>query len=429
MKRIEELGEQGRCGYLLTDEAGEVTTCLVRILYEDGNLLKPVVYAPDYSVISDATMFLREAFRSDSDNTRLQAASAIKLLYSYLGLLGLSLDSMTALQARGLVEFMRGTLRSSSSCEIVLRRTREEGTVSDYLSVIRRLVSYLDLGDGHPLLKRKSRIGGWRSGGGWRSDERGYDIGVKTTAELMAPKYVSTSQYLDLLETKHLKDSLRDRVIVRLMGEHGLRIGEVLGLTLEDICSYVDDDGLVRYFVEIRNRLSDAPYQHAKTAMKVRREVDYRLAAYGVAMAGYEIVTLGDDLADELALYVESAHMLCQGGNYWARRAETAKADAVTRRSIGGEENHYIFLNTLGRPLSQCRWSQILREVYEEAGIPIDHGLRHGFAMYLKHDRGCDEYEVMVLMRHSSLKSQEAYDNPVPEDILRLQERIIDGRR
>ena len=58
----------------------------------------------------------------------------------------------------------------------------------------------------------------------------------------------------------------------------------------------------------------------------------------------------------------------------------------------------------------------------------LSHRLRHGFANQLKYELGCDEIEVMWLMRHSSLESQKPYDNPAPEDILRLQERIIDGR-
>ena len=437
MKRVVEQTGHRYCSYLVTDEAGDSRVCRVQVRYEDGDLTKPVVYASDWSVILEATMFLREGLKYDGVNTRKQAASAVKLLYSFLDIFGFSLEKLTKQQARALVEFMRGTLGSSSSCTVELARVRDEGTVSDYLSVIRRLARYLELDDRHPLLKKKSQVGGKRgSQSAGRPVSEPYELAVKTVEELMAPMHVSTPQYRELLASEHVRGNLRDRVIIRLMRESGLRLGECTGLALEDISSYVDADGMTRICIEIRNRLSDAPDQHAKTAMKVRVENDYLAPEYQTALAGYEVVTLGFDLADELMAYVQEAHMADHSERYWGRREATAKADKVTDR-LGEESNYYVFLNTLGRPLSQNRWSQILREVYKEAGIPVDRGhkvknlshrLRHGYAMYLKHERGCDEYEVMVLMRHSSLESQKPYTNPTPEDILRIQERIVDGR-
>ncbi|MGN0039174.1 MAG: tyrosine-type recombinase/integrase [Coriobacteriales bacterium] len=436
MKRITEVRKHNYSTYVLTDEAGRETTHRVQVLYVDDDISKPVVYASDWSVNTEASMFLREAFEADVTNTKKQAPSAVKLLYNFLELFGIRIEDMTKMQAKALVEFMRGTLRSSTSCTIELQTTRSEKTVSDYLSVIRKLAEYLELGDSHPLLKKKPRSGRGRSSRG-RAMSDPHVIAVKTVEELMAPMHVSTPQYKELLATEHVRSNLRDRVMIRLMREAGLRVGECLSISLEDASSYVDDDGVIRTCIELRNRLSDAPDQCAKTAMKVRSERDYRLPEYKVVLAGYEVVTLGFDLADELFEYMQAAHAGRQTDRYWERREATARADKVTDRLADGQENYYLFLNSLGRPLTQARWSQILREIYEEAGIPVDHGrkkknlshrLRHGYAMYLKYERGCDEFAVMTLLRHRSIESQEAYDNPTPEDILRLQQRIIDGR-
>ena len=436
MKHITEARKNNYSTYVLADEAGRETTHRVQVLYANDDISRPVVYNSDWSVNTEASVFLREAFETGVTNTKLQAASAVKLLYVFLELFGLRIEDMTKMQARALVEFMRGSLGNSASYTIDLKTTRSEKTVSDYLSVIRKLADYLELGDSHPLLKKKPSSGGHRSSRR-RSLSDPHEIAVKTVEELMAPMHVSTPQYKELLATEHVRCNLRDRVIIRLMREAGLRIGECLSICIEDVSSYVDDDGVIRTCIELRNRLSDAPDQCAKTAMKVRSEKDYRLPEYKVVLAGYEVVTLGFDLADELFEYMQVAHAGKQTDLYWERREATAKADKITGRLADGQENYYLFLNSLGRPLTQARWSQILREVYEEAGIPVDRGrkkknlshrLRHGYAMYLKYERGCDEFAVMTLLRHRSIESQKAYDNPTPEDILRLQQRIIDGQ-
>lgn len=424
------------CSYIVSDEMGDSRVCRIRVCYEDEERRKPVVYSSDWSIILDATIFLREDFKFDADNTKKQAASAIKLFYSYLEIFGFSIQRLTRQQVKGFIEFIRGTLGDSSYCRVNLSRVRDESTVSDYLAVIRRFAKYLDLGDNHPLLKKKLRAS---ERTGLRVSDyiatSSYEATVKTVRELMAPMCVSTPQYIALLNTDALRTNLRNRVIVRLMREHGLRIGEVLGLTLEDISTYIDENGMPRYCLEIRNRLSDSTDQRAKTAMKVRVKEDYRLPLYSAAFVGFEVVTLGFDVADELISYIEDAHALEHADRYWERREANAMADKVTDR-LGAGGNYYVFLNTLGRPLTQNRWSQILRVIYTQADIPIDrvkktknlsHRLRHGYCMHLKHERGCDDYQVMVLMRHSSLESQKAYDNPTPEDILRLQERIVDG--
>lgn len=51
--------------------------------------------------------------------------------------------------------------------------------------------------------------------------------------------------------------SLREECIVRLMFEAGLRIGECLGLTNEDIRQEEDENGELKTVVYIRNRVSD----------------------------------------------------------------------------------------------------------------------------------------------------------------------------
>lgn len=435
MRRIEEIPRKhGHCGYTSIDESCETRQHRIRVLYEDGDYSKPIVYSTDMHPIMEATMFLREEMKLDALNYQLQAASALKILYAYLEIFGIDIRKISRQQAKGFVEFARGTLGGGVNYQISLETLRCEKTVSCYLAVVRELVRYLELKNS-PFLEKKQGGGGRRPRG--RIHGGDFAINVRLVDELGAPKYVSVDQYKTLLKQVSRHEDLRDRVIIRLMREHGLRIGEVLGLTLEDIAPYVDPHGLPRYCLELRNRLSDAKDQRAKGAMKVTAESDYSLGTYETPLAGFQLVSIGDDLAGELLEYLELAHAQERGEGYLTRRDACARADKVLCRLQEGRENYYVFLNTLGRPLTAQRWGQILRERYAKAQIPLDYGnkrknlshrLRHGYCMFLKHELKLDPFQVMILMRHGSVTSQKAYDNPTPEDTLRLQEAIIDGR-
>ena len=107
--------------------------------------------------------------------------------------------------------------------------------------------------------------------------------------------YISLDEYrrvLDAIGSSPLGsgDPVEARAIVRLMFEHGLRIGEVLGLTLEDLSSSPDRNGLNHYSVVLRNRCSDREWQSAKTLMPVTDRRQYRSVDYRKLNVGKQVV-------------------------------------------------------------------------------------------------------------------------------------------
>ncbi len=71
-----------------------------------------------------------------------------------------------------------------------------------------------------------------------------YDVSVKTPKRAdYVPAYVNIEEYKALLKaTDDTATPLRDRIICRLLFEHGFCIGEVFGLTLKDIKSRENKD-------------------------------------------------------------------------------------------------------------------------------------------------------------------------------------------
>lgn len=222
---------------------------------------------------------------------------------------------------------------------------------------------------------------------------------------------------------------MQEECIVRLMYQHGLRLGEVLGLTNDDLMEEKINDCWVSV-AYIKNRVSDKPYQKAKTCMNVIDKKQYRTKDY--QEYGFQKVILDQGLYDLLNEYIYEAHN-CTGKDWAKIYAEKSLADRVRKDEPFEEENRYIFISCYGRPLRADSWNRKLRGIFEEAGIGIDkevrkhnlnHRFRHGFAMYQVKHMGRNELELMYLMRHSSLKSVEAYFKPTLKDQLELKQEF-----
>lgn len=263
-----------------------------------------------------------------------------------------------------------------------------------------------------------------------------YDIAVKTqTRADHVPAYVNAEEYKALLKaTEGTATPLRDRVICRLLFEHGLRIGEVFGLTLEDVKSKETKDFQVQYRLELRNRLSDTKEQNAKSVMNVTSADTYKDPDYTRKGIGYQTIIIGENLAMELLEYINIAHD-SDNKRYMERRDKFATADSVPLGNPDIRHNYYIFLNTLGRPLSENMWNKNLRGIFRKAGLIVDEGvrknnlnhrLRHGYAMYLSSVLHLPDFDVKTLMRHKNLSTTAIYHNPTPEDTERLQEQLIE---
>ena len=300
---------------------------------------------------------------------------------------------------------------------------RSESTINSYLRTVRKLMEHLGANDS-PFLKRKRAIVSQCSS---RTSSESFVIKPSLVTPLEAPTAVTVLEFKKLLQHIESKPDNPARPMIRLMFEHGLRLGETLGLTLEDISLRPSRDGKPRYLIRIRNRVSDKADQHAKTAMKVPNSSYYKTRKYTTRGEGYQEVYISESLYFEICEYVEVAHSPFVGAD---PSSCPCKADSV----VWDQGNRYIFLNTKGGPLSANLWGKRLRKVFSDAGIPVDKGVkrtnlshrfRHGYAMFLIRTRKLDALSVKTLMRHRSYHSIAPYNRPTAEDIFEMQKATM----
>lgn len=161
------------------------------------------------------------------------------------------------------------------------------------------------------------------------------------------------------------KEDLESILIVTLMFTCGFRIGEVLGLTTEDI--RVDSQ---KKCIVLRNRLSDEQYQYAKNLGHPKSNDDYKKAWYKRS-GGTCLVAISDALYESIVNYIDRIHK----PYLKAYNSPTLLADRVEEETEG--VNHYLFMNTTGDRLTIANWNNILRKYFDKAGIKRDRIVKH----------------------------------------------------
>lgn len=263
---------------------------------------------------------------------------------------------------------------------------------------------------------------------------------MKTIVEVIKnrklPKKIPKNEVNKKKISKYKKLIKRDLALVRLMYEGGLRIGEVLGLTLEDISLTENEKGEELGKIVIRNRFSDGEDQSAKTCMKIMDRNDYQKSIYQKEPRGRQVVYISDDLYYLIDDYISLAHKFAK--KHQKENYQDSIADAVGIYKSYRKENHYIFLNFNGSRLSSANWNQHLRKIFLEADIPIDkgkrrnnlsHRFRHGFVMHLialelKENNSINILRLMKRTRHTNIKSLLVYFNPRMTDIVLEKEEV-----
>lgn len=214
-------------------------------------------------------------------------------------------------------------------------------------------------------------------------------------------------------------------VIFRLAIFRGLRLGEILGLTLEDIRIIKGSDGSVRKGVYLRNRLSDYDYQYAKELIYPKTHEDYKSREYNKNKVGQVFIDLDKTTWDILQ------NLICRDipafEKAYPEKAEEVKADSVS----GVGNNSYIFRNTFGGRLSDQAWNTKFKNYFVNAGLSIDkgkreynltHRLRHSFAMILVKDANINPVFLASVLRHKNINTVQAYFTPTEKDIRDIYE-------
>ena len=389
-----------------------------------------VPYNDDMVPIREAFDFLNYDMADRPITSRTQSATAIRILYCYLSLTNIDIHNIDAETLRGLIRFIRGvgTVQEQFKMDTV----RSAGTVNIYLATYRTFFSSRGIAC-EPLFQRSVTQGTFSvddAGLPVKTEHYTMKSNLKTTQyeNRGIPKYISPDQFARLYKLALNKKDLCALVIMRLSYGYGLRLGEILGLTFEDVTE-VSIDNQITPVLFIRNRLSDKDFQFGKNLMHPTDVRQYKSKDY--TNARHRII-ISDDMYELILRYIETEHakmIETRPDNY-----SNTIADIVSRHS-DLDENHYIFLNRYGRILSDQTWGNALKRYFEEANIPVDrdvkegnlsHRFRHGFAMYHAHfsEHPWNALKLQHAMRHRNIRSTLVYYNLTEEDERREKEAM-----
>ena len=418
---------------VVTDEAGkvlserEVEIPLYKI-DKDGRTYF-LLYDNDMNVLSLPSSYLNFNMTDASLNTRKGSANALRILYVFLSLSNYDVRHLEQEQLNELVRFLQGL--NSNPDTFKTETTRSNDTVNGYLSVYRSFFRKKSIRSSAlfdaKITRQEVTYGNDFSGAVERIQ---YTNNLRTTDPNAhtVPKYISPSEFEQLYKLAIAKKDARAMIIMRLMYCYGLRLGEVLGLTMEDLHETHRDNALVPTLI-LRNRLSDKDYQYAKNLGHVDKPETYRSKEYAKAKA---VIVIDYPLYEMIFDYISDVHpveMEKHKKNY-----DAGVADIVSWRDAP-EYNHYIFLSDVGTPLSGQTWGNYLKPYFIEAGIDLDlgyrennlsHRFRHGFAMLHAHYRKepVSALQLQLMMRHKSLSSTMKYYNPTQEEEFKIKEEF-----
>jgi integrase/recombinase XerD len=183
------------------------------------------------------------------------------------------------------------------------------------------------------------------------------------------PSYLSLDEMRELLAQPDTSTpvGLRDRCMLELLFATGLRVSELLGLTVEDV---TQPDPLIRVTGK-RGKERIVPYGRAAEA--------------------------------------------------WLQRyLSEGRPQLVGKRTIAA-----LFLNTRGAPLSRSGLWRLLREYARAAGIakPLGpHSMRHSFAVHLL-SGGADLRVVQELLGHADISTTQIYTHVTNERLREIHRR------
>lgn len=392
-----------------------------------------------------------DALGECSYKKRELAYTALKHLYSFKELNDLnSIYDINDIQYRQLESFLIGGEREGNYTKYECSTVRKNNTINNYYHVYRMFFSYLGIEDSIFHKKKGGRIYKG-TGHGFMAHAKStfverYQNTRKVPTIKKVPKYISYDEYekiINLIRNRQTEAldtnnqgvyviALRAELIIHLMYVYGMRIGEVHGLTLEDINEIEIDEEDYGEII-IRNRHTDSPHQNAKGCMTINYEHEYINDGYhqiGLGKAfGCERIIIFEETLDLINDYISASRRYDFLG-VKARdnlKKKNIAAKVTNRKDI--KYNQYIFISNQGNPLNPNTWNDYLREIFKEVGISIDkadekydkqgtrennlnHRFRHGFAMYKKEKENQDMLQLSKSLRQSNINSCSIYFNP-----------------
>lgn len=422
-----------RNGQLISEEKVRFKTVIKKI--EDKSYF--ILYDMNMCVVKDVFKLLNIDLEKQAFNSKEKHLHGLKLLYTFSYIINVSISDFKSTDINNFIDFLQGKSLKGRQLNLQLDTERNSETVSSYLSSCRVFAEKYCGKDTSKFLE----LDKYKTIEHILSDEYThktvpYRNRIQKNEELLdeVPAYISIEEMSRIIDIIRNEYSILEECIVRLMYETGLRIGEGLGLTSDDlIVKEVQTENGVKYitYAQLRNRVSDENYQKAKTCMKVHDVSEYQLDKY---QQSYQTVIVPHELYDLINTYIEKYHLKYRKTkkvNYYRH----AQADRVISASKYEDMNYYIFLNSQGKKLSQRMWSRTLREIFKKANIAVDkkkkihnlsHRFRHGFAVFHVQYMNTKILKLKELMRHRSIRTLERYYKLTLSDKVKIKEDFTD---
>lgn len=436
MKRIVEKNSQfGTCYEIYSDEANKpskiISVFQAKQLYNDFEY--KLLFDSDGRLIKPAYEYLNIQLKSSPMNTRNQAISALKVLYSFFEIFNFSdkraFDNNLAPR---FMEFLQGGYRTGNEIASELFTRRSNKTFNNYFSFYRHFYQKILKVDDSVLQDASKNYRA--SGTGFLAHKRiekhaRYYANKKIPKVTVTPKYISFEDYMDILELidRKPKYGIREKLMVTLMYEYGMRIGEVLGLTLEDIEEFENEDEHKNAGrLVLRNRVTDKPYQNAKGPEVPESRLDYETEWYREEDVGYECVYITRITMDMINEYIAETRGF--DALRTKKRIKNLEEKNVADKVSGREDirnNSYLIISKNFTPISSVGWNRIVKEIFTGIGLKLDedkrkcnlnHRFRHGAAMFKIYKQDYDEVQVATFLRHSNTATVQCYFNPTPAD-------------
>lgn len=439
MKLIKEVETQFGTAYeVWIDDTLIKTINYIRIdkTYKDFKYL--FLIDENGTVLDDAYNYLNDTYKDKSINTRIQIQSFLKLLYSFAQIINKDFRSFDNKDIDLFSIFITGGYIEGNMITFDFKTTRSISTHNKYFDSMRSYFKYLNIKNKKLFEQKVAYVS--RSGFGIMAHTKEVKVLTYTTNKSrhtsydnIVPKHIKLDEYLKIIkyiDGLNISDILkiRNKLIIELMYGVGLRIGEVLGLTIEDMEKHPDSDDATRLI--LRNRLTDKKYQSAKGCLKVKNKSTYLSPEYNEENKGYQVVVIVGNIKKLLDEYVKMrTNVVYNSYRVIDNISKYTTADNVTSKNTS---NTYIFLNKNGSPLSSSGWNKFLKKVLEAVGINIDkdkktenlnHRFRHGYAMLLK-QHGYTLDEIQYYLRHTNISSTQIYAKNTEEDILENAKKI-----
>lgn len=464
--------------YLVDKESGKKTLLKTVEITCESSIVNKVEYCILYDSnmipIKDAFRFINYNFLDCSPNTKYQAITALRILYSFLEIFDLNLRELTDNDINNLKYFLRGYSPRGNLITINLNTDRSNTTINTYLAMFRRYTAFLNIENCnlHKISPITTKT--FMYGADILVEKNSYVHNEGVNESKTVPMYVSIDEYKKVLDVIAKDYTIREECIVRLMYTGGLRIGEVLGLTIEDVqCRFYKNQDTKKKkktaFVYTRNRVTDKDYQLAKNLEKPKNRRAYITKNYKQGAGKTSInISLYDKIMEYIDIFhnpnsynkkdedkventileynffdeilnpeVKEEYKIKKKSNksleLFNRNFEKyARADIVDKKANTDENgfpilknNSYIFINNVGKPLNIISWNKIMREILEKSGLDVDenkrehnlnHRFRHGHAMFLVKELKYTPQQVADRLRQSNPRSAYKYFRLTDDD-------------